>query len=55
MFDKLKQRLIIINMTLLTTVFIAIFGVIFTITNNNINREINMNLIALIENFKRKL
>jgi len=55
MFDKLKQRLIIINMTLLTTVFIAIFGVIFTITNNNINREINMNLMALIDNSKRPL
>ena len=55
MFDKLKQRLIIINMTLLTTVFIAIFGVIFTITNNNINREINMNLISLIDNSKRPL
>jgi len=55
MFDKLKQRLIIINMTLLTTVFIAIFGVIFTITNNNINREINMNLMALIDDSKRPL
>ena len=55
MFDKLKQRLIIINMTLLTTVFIAIFGVIFAITNNNINREINMNLMALIDNSKRPL
>ena len=55
MFDKLKQRLIIINMTLLTTVFIAIFGVIFAITNNNINREINMNLIALIDNSKRPI
>ena len=55
MFDKLKQRLIIINMTLLTTVFIAIFGVIFAITNNNINREINMNLMALIDDSKRPL
>jgi len=55
MFDKLKQRLIMINMTLLTTVFIAIFGVIFAITNNNINREINMNLMALIDDSKRPL
>ena len=55
MFDKLKQRLIIINMTLLTTVFIAIFGVIFVITNNNINREINISLISLMDNSKRPL
>ena len=40
-------------MGLLTTVFIAIFGVIFTITNNNINREINANLNALIYDLKR--
>ncbi len=29
MFDKLKLKLILINMTLLTTVFVAIFGVIY--------------------------
>ena len=52
MFDKLKLRLISINMALLTTVFIVIFSVIFTITSNNINREINVNLNALIHDSK---
>ena len=46
MFDKLKLRLISINMALLTTVFI---------TSNNINREINVNLNALIHNSKRPI
>ena len=55
MFDKLKLRLISINMALLTTVFIVIFGVIFIITSNNINREINVNLNALIHNSKRPI
>ena len=55
MFDKLKLRLISINMALLTTVFIVIFSVIFTITSNNINREINVNLNALIHNSKRPI
>lgn len=53
MFDKLKLRLISINMALLTTVFVAIFGVIFIITSNSINREINGNLNALIHDLKR--
>lgn len=55
MFDKLKLRLITINMVLLTTVFIAIFGVIFIITSNSINREINGNLNALIHDLKRPI
>lgn len=55
MFDKLKLRLISINMALLTTVFVAIFGVIFIITSNSINREINGNLNALIYDLKRPI
>ena len=55
MFDKLKLRLISINMALLTTVFIVIFGIIFTITSNSINREINVNLNALIYDSKRPI
>ena len=50
MFDKLRLKLILINMSLLTTVFIAIFVTIYTMTNTNINREINANLSALIDN-----
>ena len=53
MFNKFKLKLIAINMGLLTTVFIVIFGVIFTITSDNINREINGNLYALIHDLKR--
>ena len=41
MFDKLKLKLIAINMAMLITVFIAIFGSIFLITSNNIKRDIN--------------
>ena len=48
MFDKLKLKLITINMVLLSTVFIGLFSVIFFITSNNINREIFGNLDALI-------
>ena len=42
-------------MALLTTVFVAIFGVIFIITSNSINREINGNLNALIHDLKRPI
>ena len=48
MFDKLKLKLITINMVLLSTVFSGLFRVIFFITSNNINREIFGNLDALI-------
>ena len=50
MFDKLRLKLILINMSLLTTVFIAIFVTIYTMTNANINREINAKLSDLIDN-----
>lgn len=50
MFDKLRLKLILINMSLLTTVFIAIFVTIYTLTNTNINREINASLGSLIDN-----
>lgn len=49
MFNKLRLKLILINMSLLTTVFIAIFVTIYTMTNTNINREINASLGALID------
>lgn len=55
MFDKLKLRLITINMALLTTVFIAIFGIIFAMTSSNINREVYGNLDALLHNSKRPI
>ena len=55
MFDKLKLKLIAINMAMLITVFIAIFGSIFFITSNNIKRDINANLTGLIYNTKRPI
>lgn len=55
MFDKLKLKLITINMALLSTVFIALFSVIFFMTSSNINREIYGNLDALIHNNNRPM
>lgn len=50
MFKKLRFKLLLINMSLLTTVFIAIFGTIFVISSINMNREISTTLYALIYN-----
>ncbi|MGG7164969.1 sensor histidine kinase [Clostridium ihumii] len=50
MFDRLKSKFILINMMLLTVVFLAIFGTIYIMTSTNINREINMTLDNLIKN-----
>jgi signal transduction histidine kinase len=55
MFDKLKLKFILINMTLLTTVFVSIFGVIYGTTSSNINNEINGNLFALINNSRKPM
>lgn len=48
MFDKLKLKFILINMSLLTVVFVGIFGTIFTITSINIENEINRELKGLV-------
>ncbi|MDO4535700.1 MAG: HAMP domain-containing sensor histidine kinase [Clostridium perfringens] len=48
MFKKLRLKLLLINMSLLTTVFIAIFGTIFITSNINMNRQINSSLYSLI-------
>lgn len=50
MFKKLRFKLLLINMSLLTSVFIAIFGTIFIISSINMNREISNSLHALIYN-----
>ena len=50
MFKKLKTRFILINMSLLTTVFICIFGFIYFMTNHSINRETNMTMDSLMNN-----
>ncbi|WP_346898894.1 HAMP domain-containing sensor histidine kinase [Clostridium sp. UBA7503] len=48
MFKKLKYKFIMINMSLLTFVFFCIFGVIYFITWNSGERQINFSLNALI-------
>lgn len=50
MFKKLKSRFILINMTLLTVVFISIFGFLYFMTNHSINRETNMTIDSLMNN-----
>ena len=44
MFDKLKLKFILINMSLLTVVFISIFGTLYFMTNESMNRETNGSL-----------
>ena len=55
MFDKLKLKFILINMSLLTVVFISIFGTLYFMTNESMNRETNGSLNALmIDNHKSR-
>ena len=44
MFDKLKKKFILMNMVLLTTVFIGIFGTIYVMTAFSLNRDMEMQL-----------
>lgn len=48
MFEKLRQKLIFINMGLLTVVFLCIFGVIFTVTAVNLERDMQRALVDII-------
>ena len=50
MFKKLKNRFILINMSLLTAVFISIFGFLYFMTNHSISRETNMAIDSLMNN-----
>lgn len=50
MFKKLKTRFILINMSLLTVVFISIFGALYFMTNHSINRDTNMTINSLMNN-----
>lgn len=51
MFEKLKRKFILINMSLLTLVFIVIFGGIYTYTflsmNRDIEHELERNIFAI--------
>lgn len=44
MFKKLRNKFILMNMTLLTTVFIGIFGVIYFFTAYSLNKDMKMQL-----------
>lgn len=48
MFNKLKRKFIIINMSLLTLVFICIFSSIYFISLKNSNKQINASLYAMV-------
>lgn len=50
MFKKLKTRFILINMYLLTVVFITILGSLYFMMNLSINRDTNMTLNSLLSN-----
>ena len=50
MFEKLKRKFIFINMTLLTLVFILIFGTIYITTAANMDRELEGDLKGAIQN-----
>lgn len=50
MFEKLKRKFIFINMTLLTLVFILIFGTIYLTTAANMDRELEGDLKGAIQN-----
>lgn len=50
MFKKLKTRFILINMSLLTVVFITIFGSLYFMMNLSINRDTNMTINSLLSN-----
>lgn len=47
MFDKLRKKFILINMGLLTVVFLGIFGVIFTVTAINLERDMQRSLVEI--------
>ena len=50
MFDKLKKRLILINMSLLTMVFVLIFGTIYVATAISAEKDLEHELINIMSN-----
>lgn len=53
MFDKLKKKFILINMSLLTVVFILIFGSIYIFTTISMDRDLEHELRGIIYNPKK--
>ena len=54
MFDKLKKKLIIINMFLLTLVFVLIFGTIYISTAISMEKDLKRDLIMAINNPRKQ-
>lgn len=50
MFDKLKKKFILINMSLLTVVFVLIFGTIYIATSISMERDLEHELKSTISN-----
>ena len=53
MFEKLKRKIIFTIMSLITSVFIGIFGSIYFLNYNNMEREMEINLKNAIHNPKK--
>jgi len=54
LFDKLKKKLIIINMSLLTLVFVSIFGTIYISTAISMEKDLKRDLIMAINNPRKQ-
>ena len=50
MFDKLKKKFILINMSLLTMVFVLIFGTIYITTSISMEKDLEHELKSTISN-----
>lgn len=54
MFNKLKRKFVIINMCLLSIVFLSIFSAIYLLTANTAERQISFALEQLISSPPRR-
>ena len=53
MFDKLKRKIIVIIMSLLTLVFVGVFGTIYMSSYNSMERDLEKNLKSAMYNPKK--
>nr|WP_183602969.1 HAMP domain-containing sensor histidine kinase [Paenibacillus phyllosphaerae] len=49
MFNKLRNRFLLMNMVIITIIMLVAFGTIYTITYRNVYKEINMDLHRMAE------
>lgn len=52
MFKKLRNKFLLLNMIMISILLIGSFAVVFTITYNNVNHEINLRLDRGVSNLK---